>query len=90
MDEREKRIKRLLYQSWYRGCKETDKILGPFARACLEEFSDAELDEFEALMAEEDRDLFAWITGMALLPERYQGSTVMQRLLDYDVAESLR
>ncbi len=90
MDEREKRIKRLLYQSWYRGCKETDKILGPFARAYLHRFSDAELDEFEALMAEEDRDLFAWITGKVPVPERYQASVVMQRLLEYDVAESLR
>ncbi len=81
----EKRIKRLHYLSWYRGCKETDKILGGFARAHLEELKPAELDEFERILGEDDSDLFDWMTGKRPMPEHYQQSPLMQRILAFDV-----
>ncbi len=84
------RIKRLLYQSWYRGCKETDRILGHFARAHLATFSAAELDRFEQLLQEEDVDLFAWITGKKPLPPAYQQCHVMQQLQDFHVPTALQ
>lgn len=87
---RETRIKRLLYQSWYRGCKETDKILGGFAKEHLLDMSDAELDEFEAILEEPDLAFYNWFSGKVALPEKYLDSQVMQRIMAFDVAGQWR
>lgn len=88
--EREARIKRLMYQSWYRGCKETDRILGHFAKAHLAELNDDELDAFEAILEESDKDLFNWLTGKEPMPEAYQANPIMQRLQDFDVVQAVQ
>jgi antitoxin CptB len=62
-EPREIRLKRLKIRSWHRGTQEMDLLLGRFADAELERLSDRELDLFEAILAEEDQDLYAWITG---------------------------
>ena len=54
--------KRILYQSWHRGCKETDVVLGPFAEAFLPECSEVEFEAFVALLLEDDWDIWHWIT----------------------------
>ena len=66
--EKELRIKRLRYRANHRGIKEMDIVLGRFADARLEALSDAQLDDFEALMSEHDRDLLVWFTGEAEFP----------------------
>ena len=66
--EKELRIKRLRYRANHRGIKEMDIVLGRFADARLETLSDAQLDDFEALMSEHDRDLLVWFTGEAEFP----------------------
>lgn len=83
-EDRAIRIKRLLYQSWYRGCKETDKILGKFARAHIEQLSDADLDDFERILSESDHDIFAWLTGKTTVPDAYKDCRVMEMLLSFD------
>jgi antitoxin CptB len=85
----ENRKKRLLYQSWYRGCKETDKILGWFGREYLDSFSAEEVDAFEALLAEHDRDLFDWLTRKEPVPADMQSNSALQRLMQFDVAKIL-
>lgn len=66
--EKEIRIKRLKYRANHRGIKEMDIILGGFASNCLDELTDSEIDDFEALMSEQDRDLLVWFTGEAEFP----------------------
>jgi succinate dehydrogenase flavin-adding protein (antitoxin of CptAB toxin-antitoxin module) len=83
-ESRDIRIKRLIYQSWYRGCKETDRLLGHFAKAHLEELDDQELDDFEALLAEDDHDIFRWLTGKGTIPEKYKESAAFKMLLSYN------
>ena len=61
--------KRLRYQSWHRGCKETDDILGPFADAWLPDATNAA--PFEALLKEEDWDIYRWLTGQQPMPEEH-------------------
>jgi len=87
-ETRENRIKRLLYQSWYRGCKETDRIVGWFAKKHIHELSDAQIDEFEEIMAEDDKDIFNWLTGKITVPAKYDDNSVMKMLLDFDVAKA--
>jgi antitoxin CptB len=69
MDEAtETRRKRLLYQSSHRGTKESDLLLGAFAAAHLHAFSPAQLDAYEAMLNENDSELFDWVTGRAMPP----------------------
>lgn len=62
------RRKRIHFRAWHRGMRETDLILGRFADAHIAELSEEELDQFEALLAEIDRDILAWLTGEAEVP----------------------
>lgn len=56
------RIKRLIYQSWHRGCKETDLALGDFAKDHLNGLSAPSLDTYEQLLEENDWDIWNWLT----------------------------
>jgi antitoxin CptB len=62
------RRKRLLFRSWHRGTKETDLLLGSFAERHLSELSEAQLDHYEALLAESDALIFDWLSGRASPP----------------------
>lgn len=62
--------KRLRYQSWHRGCKETDDILGPFADVWLPNAQ--ETTAFEALLEEDDWDIYRWLTGTQPQPKEHQ------------------
>ena len=64
-DARNHRIKRLIYRASYTGMKETDLLLGQFAKCYLPDSSDAELDEFQALLDAGDPNIFAWVRGIA-------------------------
>lgn len=63
MDDDIARLKRLRMRSWRRGTKEMDLILGPFADSQLEGLSAEQLDQYEALLAENDQDLYPWISA---------------------------
>lgn len=62
------RLRRLGIRAWRRGTKEMDLILGPFADARLAGMTDDALSAFEAVLDENDHDLYAWITGQAEPP----------------------
>jgi antitoxin CptB len=73
------RRKRLLFRSWHRGTREADLILGSFAEARLPDFDAAQLDDYEALLACPDADLFDWIVARSAPPAEYD--TEVTRLL---------
>lgn len=66
------RLKRLLYRASYRGFREADRILGPFAAACAPGMDTAALSRLEALLDERDHDIYDWVSGAAPAPEVYQ------------------
>ena len=68
----DQRLKRMGMRSWRRGTKEMDLILGPFSDARLGAFDAAALDLYDALLAENDQDLYPWITGATPAPERFR------------------
>lgn len=70
-EPREVRIKRMKIRSWRRGIKEMDLILGQYADANLAGMSDAELDAFDAILKENDQDLYQWVSGQAEPPEAH-------------------
>jgi antitoxin CptB len=67
------RIKKLIYQSWHRGCKETDMILGDFAKEKIAKFSESKLDLYETMISENDWDIYGWFVGKYDIPEKYCG-----------------
>lgn len=71
--DRERRIKKLLFQSRHRGTREADFLIGGFADRHLRELSDREIDAFERLMAEPDPDIVDWVLDRAPAPEAHQG-----------------
>lgn len=77
----ETRLKRLRIRSWRRGTKEMDLLLGPFADAVLPTLEGPALDAFEALLNENDRDLYAWISGAA--PMAAEHSEALGRVADF-------
>jgi antitoxin CptB len=62
------RLKRLAMRSHRRGTREMDLILGGFAGTGLGGLDPAMLDLYEALLEENDQDLFLWVTGQARAP----------------------
>ncbi len=71
METGEARLKRMAMRSWRRGTKEMDLVLGPYADARLATMSLTELDVFDALLAENDQDLMAWMMGQKPAPDRF-------------------
>ena len=77
------RLKRLKFHCWHRGFREMDLILGNFADRFLPDLSDAELDDFEILLAQPDHDAYNWIIGKDETPEAFD-TAIMNRLKKLD------
>ena len=71
IDPTDARRKRLAIRAWRRGIKEMDLILGGYADAELEHMDEEQLALFEAVLGENDHDLFQWVTGQVAPPERF-------------------
>lgn len=70
-EPREYRLKRLSMRSWRRGTKEMDLILGPWADAHLAAMPADVMDLYESLLSENDQDLYLWVTGAQVAPDRF-------------------
>jgi antitoxin CptB len=66
------RRKRLLFRCWHRGTREMDLILGRFADAEIAGLTDIELTQLEYLIEVPDPDLYAALSGDALLAPEYR------------------
>lgn len=83
MDKKLSRIKRLQYQSWYRGCKETDILLGEYARAHLESLPEEAIDLYEDFMQEDDKAIFNWLTETEPVPDKYHAYGLFDSILAF-------
>ena len=70
-EDRAIRLKRLHMRSMRRGIKEMDLILSRFWTEAGGALSDAELDLYEALLGENDQDLYQWVSGQAAAPDHF-------------------
>lgn len=69
----ENRLKRLQMRSMRRGIKEMDIILSRYAEAHLAGMDAPALDLYEALLNENDQDLYQWVSGQAEAPQELSG-----------------
>lgn len=87
IEELETRRKRLIYRSWHRGTREMDLILGAFADSHVSGFSEQDLTAYEALLEQNDPDLYDWITGKEPPPAEVR-SSVFERLKELIVTQN--
>ncbi len=70
-EDRSTRLKRLRMRSMRRGIKEMDIILSRYADIRLTELDAAQLDTYDALLSENDQDLYQWVTGQVAPPSSF-------------------
>lgn len=76
------RRKKLLFRSWHRGMRETDLILGSFADAKIGGLTDAEIDQYEALLDITDTELLPWLTGEQR-PPASQDTEILNKIMAF-------
>lgn len=77
------RLRRLKMRSWRRGMKEMDLILGHFADGPLATLTEDEMAAYEVLLAENDQDLYLWVTRRVTgNPHPDRGPAALSALLD--------
>ena len=82
--DRDARLKRLRFRAWHRGTREADLLVGGFFDSHHEDWGEAEMAWFEALLEEQDVDILAWAFGTAVPPERFAGPMMRQlKVVDY-------
>lgn len=75
--------KKLIFRSWHRGTKEMDLMMGRFADAVLPGYGQAQLDAYDALMHENDPDLYNWITLKETLPDYIKDNSALLELIAF-------
>lgn len=70
-EDKQDRLKRFKMRSWRRGTKEMDMVLGPFSDTELVGLNEAQLVLYDALLSENDLDLYQWVTGQVETPKHY-------------------
>ena len=81
------RVRRLVYQASYTGMKETDLLLGQFAKKHLPNLTEKQLDMFEALLGAGDPSIFAWVRGDEQVPAEFDGP-VLDMIKDFHINQA--
>ncbi|WP_138935131.1 succinate dehydrogenase assembly factor 2 [Roseovarius arcticus] len=71
-ESRDIRLRRLTMRSMRRGIREMDIILMRYSRARLDGLTDAQLDIYDALLDENDQDIYQWVSGQVAAPGQYR------------------
>ena len=82
-EKKEIALKRLKIRSWRRGTKEMDLILGSFVDSSLSSLGEKELAVIEALIDEEDEDIYSWIMERTNSPKEYSSILNVMRSQEY-------
>lgn len=75
--------KKLIFRSWHRGTREMDLMMGKFADATLPSYDAAQLQAYEALMHENDPDIYNWITLQEALPDSVKNNPALNELISF-------
>lgn len=63
--------KRLKIQSWRRGMKEMDLILGSFIDQNFHLLSSSEIANYEQLLLQDDQEVFSWFSKQGTVPNEF-------------------
>jgi antitoxin CptB len=70
------KLKKLLYMSRYRGCKESEIIFGRFAEKYLQNLNEREQKDYEALLNYPDAKLMDWFMFEREIPDEIKQNSV--------------
>ena len=79
LDERRRKLK---FRAWRRGFREMDLLMGSFADAHIAALDDADLSEFERLLATPDWEVYAWLIGQKAVPNNFE-SALLTRMMEF-------
>ena len=83
-DPMQTRLDRAKFRAWHRGTREADYMFGGFFDTFHEQWDEAQLAWFEALLEEDDVDVMAWALGTQEYPDSFKGTQMdALRKLDY-------
>lgn len=74
--------KKLLYKSLHRGCKETDIILGEFAKEMIEKLNDTELHSFTVIIESSDNTIYDAAVGRIPIPNSFD-KQLFKRIVEF-------
>lgn len=81
-------LKRMYWHS-RRGMLELDLLLVPFATDCLAKLDVGQIDDYRALLQEEDQDLWTWLTRREAAPTEALRRSI-DLILQHNAAEGER
>ena len=84
VEDLEIRRKRLRYNSWHRGTKELDLVLGQFGEKYLPTMSEKDIDLFEAIINENEHDIYAWLAGQKPIPMHHDNH-IMNMIINFKI-----
>jgi antitoxin CptB len=79
-------INMLIYRSWHRGSKETDILLGDFAKSQIYTLKDDELEIYSKLIEESDWDIYEWILNEEISPPSTYAS-IIEKIRIFNVSK---
>ncbi len=77
------RRKKLIFRAWHRGTREADLLLGRFAEAHVPGCDATQLDQFEALLTENDPDIYDWLTERQAAPAAHGAVVLLLKRFSY-------
>ena len=83
-EDQDIRRKRLRYHSWHRGTKELDLVLGQFGERHLPTMSVPDMDLYEAIINENEHDIYAWLAGREVVPPEHDNH-IMKLILNFKI-----
>jgi antitoxin CptB len=79
-------INMLIYRSWHRGSKETDILLGDFAKSQIHTLNEEELAVYTKLIEENDWDIYEWILNEEItVPQEY--ASIITKIRTFNIAK---
>jgi antitoxin CptB len=66
--------RKLTFRAWHRGTREADLLIGTFADRHIASFDAEQLAQFDRLLAENDPDIYEWMTGQSEIPAEHINS----------------
>ncbi len=76
-------IKKLLYLSYYRGCKELAIILSNFTKQCVGDMTDNELLDLLYILNYSDTEILSWYNKKSIPPDNIL--TLLLRIINFDI-----
>jgi antitoxin CptB len=64
-------LRKVIYKSLHRGCKENDVLIGKFAASQLQDFSDESLLIYADFLEEDDYKIYHWILNNEITSDKY-------------------